>query len=72
MAVNLNNKDGWPITAATFIIVYRGSEKSLPVVKFFDWAFDKGDKMALELDYVPLPEKVKAQIKADWAKLALK
>ena len=72
MAVNLNNKDGWPITAATFIIVYKGNEKSLPVVKFFDWAFDKGDKLALELDYVPLPEKVKTQIRADWTKLALK
>ena len=72
MAVNLNNKDGWPITAATFIIVYKGSEKSLPVVKFFDWAFTNGDKMASELDYVPLPEKVKAQIRADWTKLALK
>ena len=72
MAVNLNNKDGWPITAATFIIVYKGSEKSLPPVKFFDWAFTNGDKMASELDYVPLPEKVKAQIRADWSKLALK
>ena len=72
MAVNLNNKDGWPITAATFIIVYKGSEKSLPVVKFFDWAFTNGDKMAEELDYVPLPEKVKSQIRSDWAKLSLK
>jgi phosphate transport system substrate-binding protein len=72
MAVNLNNKDGWPITAATFIIVYKGSEKSVPVIKFFDWAFTKGDTMATELDYVPLPEKVKAQIRADWTKLALR
>lgn len=72
MAVNLNNKDGWPITAATFVIVYKGSEKSLPVVKFFDWAFATGDKMAQDLDYVPLPEKVKAQIRTDWTKLALK
>jgi len=72
MAVNLNNKDGWPITAATFIIVYKGSEKSLPVVKFFDWTFANGDKLAADLDYVPLPEKVKAQIRADWARLALK
>jgi phosphate transport system substrate-binding protein len=72
MAVNLNNKDGWPITAATFVIVYKGSDKSVPVVKFFDWAFSKGNQMALELDYVPLPEKVQAQIRADWAKLALK
>lgn len=72
MAVNLNNKDGWPITAATFILVYKGSEKSLPPVKFFDWAFTNGDKLALELDYVPLPDKVKTQIRADWIKLALK
>jgi phosphate transport system substrate-binding protein len=72
MAVNLNNQNGWPITAATFIIVYKGSEKSLPVVKFFDWAFANGDKMAEDLDYVPLPEKVKAQIRTDWSKLALK
>jgi phosphate transport system substrate-binding protein len=72
MAVNLNNKDGWPITAATFVIVYKGSEKSLPVVKFFDWAFSKGNQMASDLDYVPLPDKVQAQIRADWAKLSLK
>jgi len=72
MAVNLNNRDGWPITAATFVIVYRGSDKSVGVVKFFDWAFAKGNQMALDLDYVPLPDKVQAQIRADWAKLALK
>ena len=72
MAVNLNNQNGWPITAATFVIVYKGSEKSLPVVKFYDWAFANGDKLALDLDYVPLPDKIKAQIRADWAKLALK
>jgi len=72
MAVNLNNQNGWPITAATFVIVYKGSEATLNVTKFFDWAFTKGDKLAQDLDYVPLPEKVKAQIHADWAKLALK
>lgn len=71
MAVNLNNQNGWPITAATFVIVYKGSEKSLPVVKFFDWAFTKGDQYAIDLDYVPLPEKVKTQIRSDWKKLAL-
>lgn len=69
MAVNLNNQDGWPITAATFVIVYKGSERSIPVTKFFDWAFAKGDKLALDLDYVPLPDKVKTQIRADWANL---
>lgn len=71
MAVNLNNKGGWPITAATFVIVYKGSEKSLAPVKFFNWAFDKGDQSARDLDYVPLPQKVKDQIKSEWKKLAL-
>ena len=71
MAVNLNNKGGWPITSATFVLVYKGSDKSLEPVKFFNWAFDKGDAAAIELDYVPLPDKVKAQIKSEWKKLAL-
>ena len=69
MAVNLNNKGGWPITAATFIIVYKeGIANTQQVLKFFDWAFTKGDKLALDLDYVPLPDAVKTQIRADWAK----
>lgn len=70
MAVNLNNQNGWPITAATFIIVYEAvSPANKETVKFFDWAFTKGDKEALALDYVPLPEKVKNAIRADWKRL---
>jgi len=69
MAVNLNNKEGWPITAATFVLVYReGNARTQDVLKFFDWAFSKGDKSAEDLDYVPLPDKVKTQIRAGWAK----
>ena len=69
MAVNLNNKEGWPITAATFVLVQReGGKNTQEVLKFFDWAFAKGDKAAMDLEYVPLPDKVKAQIRADWAK----
>jgi phosphate transport system substrate-binding protein len=69
MAANLNNLDGWPITAATFIIVYKDSDKSKPVIKFFDWAFSSGTKMAADLDYVPLPDAVRAQVRKDWKKL---
>jgi phosphate transport system substrate-binding protein len=70
MAVNLNNKNGWPITAATFVIVYReGVATTKDVIKFFDWAFTKGDKLAEELDYVSLPADVKAQIRKDWAQI---
>lgn len=69
MSVNLNNKDGWPITAATFILVQReGGTRTQEVLKFFDWAFSKGDKSAEDLDYVPLPDKVKTQIRSDWSK----
>ncbi len=69
MAVNLNNKDGWPITAATFILVQKeGGARTQDVLKFFDWAFSKGDKSAEDLDYVPLPDKVKTQIRADWSR----
>ena len=69
MAVNLNNKDGWPITAATFVLVQReGGKNTQEVLKFFDWAYSKGDKAALDLDYVPLPDKVKTQIRANWAR----
>ena len=70
MAVNLNNQVGdnaWPITAATFIIVYDDkSESSKKTVEFFKWAFEKGDQSAVELDYVPLPDEVKQQIVKVW------
>lgn len=69
MAANLNNLDGWPITAATFVIVYKDSNKTGPVIKFFDWAFSNGTKLAADLDYVPLPDTVRAQVRKDWKKL---
>jgi len=68
MAANLNNLDGWPITAATFVIVYKGSDRSVPVIQFFDWAFSNGSKLVQELDYVPLPDAVRAQVRRDWKK----
>ena len=72
MAVNLNNKDGWPITAATFIIVYESTSlNTKETVKFFDYALSKGDKEATNLDYVPLPDKVKNAIRSEWKRLGL-
>ena len=69
MAVNLNNKEGWPITAATFVLVYKeGNAKTQDVLKFFDWTYTKGDKAATDLDFVPLPDKVKAKVRAEWSK----
>ena len=42
---------------------------SAAALKFFDWAYTKGDKAAEELDYVPLPDAVTAQIEKTWAEI---
>ena len=36
------------------------------VLKFFEWAYKSGDKTASDLDYVPMPENVKAVIMKSW------
>jgi len=56
-------KDSWPITGATFIMMHKAQDKPAQAtnsLKFFDWAYANGDKMASDLEYVPLPESVKA------------
>ena len=63
--------ESWPITAATFILVYANPTNktaTADAVKFFAWAFEKGDAMAEELDYIPMPDNVVQLIKATWAK----
>jgi len=64
--------DAWPITAATFILVHARQDdpaKRAEVLKFFDWAYKNGDGAAAGLDYVPLPDDVKAVIRASWKKV---
>ena len=59
----------WPITAATFILVYKHQEnaaKGQDVLKFFGWAYHHGDQLAEQLDYIPLPEAVKASVEKKW------
>jgi len=66
---NEPGKGSWPITGATFILVYKTQDKvatGQEVLKFFDWAFSNGSKMASELDYVPLPENVQKLIRTSW------
>ena len=65
-------KTSWPITGATFIIMYLKNDKpqeAQEVLKFFRWAFAKGDKMAEELDYVPLPDNVVALVEKEISKI---
>ena len=63
-------KDSWPITGATFILMHKQQEKpasATGALKFFDWAYANADKMAEELDYVPLPAAVKDMVRKQWA-----
>ena len=62
----------WPITAATFILVHKDpadSAKAADVLKFFDWAYKNGDKLATDLDYVPLPDAVVGLIHEEWKQI---
>jgi phosphate transport system substrate-binding protein len=62
-------KDAWPITGASFILMHAKQDKpdnGREVLKFFDWAYKNGAKMADELYYVPMPDSVVKQIQAEW------
>lgn len=71
MGISLVNQKGaqsWPITGATFILMYRepkNAKNSQETIKFFDWAFVNGAKLAAELDYVPLPKLVTDRIRSE-------
>jgi phosphate transport system substrate-binding protein len=71
--VILSNQPGpesWPMTAATFILVPKkpqDPEAAAEALKFFGWAYEKGDQMAEALDYVPMPDKVVREIEKVWA-----
>src|SRR6516162_3184945 len=70
--VILSNQPGaasWPMTAATFILIPRqppDPAAAAEALKFFDWAYSNGAKMAEELDYVPMPESVVASVRKVW------
>jgi phosphate transport system substrate-binding protein len=71
--VILTNEPGaeaWPITAATFILIHKQPQDpaaAAAALKFFAWAYEKGDKMAQDLDYIPMPDNVVALVKKVWA-----
>jgi phosphate transport system substrate-binding protein len=65
-------KDSWPITGATFILMHKVQDKPAQAtasLKFFDWAYANGDKAAADLDYVALPDSLKAMIRKQWETL---
>ena len=69
MGISIVDQKGdtvWPVTTASFIIMYKDpadKKASAEVLKFFDWSFKNGKKMAEELDYVSLPDVLTRQIR---------
>jgi phosphate transport system substrate-binding protein len=62
-------KDSWPITGASFILVYKNQKQpdtAKNVLKFFDWSYHHGGKLAEELDYVPMPSQVVSLVEKTW------
>ena len=71
-AVNLINQPGdtsWPIVSATFILLPKDPKdpaRSANVIKFFDWAYKDGGKIAQSLEYIPLPAEVQDAVRKEW------
>ena len=65
-------KDTWPLSGATFIMMHKAQDKpaqAASTLKFFEWAYGTGDKMAADLEYVPLPDSVKALVRKQWGEI---
>ena len=71
--VNAKGNDSWPISTASFILMYKSptdKAASAEALKFFDWSFKNGKKMASDLDYVALPDSLTDQIRAKvWSQI---
>ncbi len=64
--------DAWPITGTTFILMHKVQDKpaqAAAALKFFDWAYANGDKMALDLEYVSLPDSVEMLVRKAWGEI---
>jgi phosphate transport system substrate-binding protein len=67
---NQAGEQSWPMTAATFILMYKKPvdvTASNEALKFFTYCYDKGADQAKALDYIPMPDAVIAQVKKAWA-----
>nr|WP_194734145.1 phosphate ABC transporter substrate-binding protein PstS [Pseudomonas lutea] len=66
---NAPGKTAWPITATTWIIMYKqpkNAEKSKAAFDFFKWSLEKGQSSAEKLEYVPLPASLVSKIEDYW------
>ena len=72
LIVNQPGKTAWPISTATFILMNIKQDKpanATEAFKFFTWAYKSGDKIAADLDYVPMPDNVIGAIEKAWGQV---
>jgi phosphate transport system substrate-binding protein len=70
---NQADKNAWPLSGATFILMHKSQDKpaqASAALKFFEWAYNTGDKTAADLEYVALPASVKDLVRKQWAAIA--
>lgn len=66
---NAPGEQSYPITAATFILMYKqpkSSEGAATALDFFKWALEDGQAHAESLNYVPLAPTLVQQIEVYW------
>ncbi len=69
--IDLGGATVWPIVSPTFILLPKDPKDaahSADVMKFFDWTYKSGGKIATDLDYIPLPTSVQDTVRAAWRK----
>ena len=62
---NAPGKDAYPIAGATWLLVYqqqKDATKGKKLVEFLKWAMSKGEPMAKNLDYAPLPDNIQQRV----------
>jgi phosphate transport system substrate-binding protein len=74
--VNQPGDNAYPVATASFILMYKepsNKAEAAEALKFFDWSFKNGKKMASDLDYVPLPDALTNQIRTRvWSQINTK
>jgi len=62
---NAPGNDAYPIAGATWLLVYQQQKdpaKGKKLVEFLKWALTKGEGMAKDLNYAPLPDAVQQRV----------
>ena len=74
--VDAKGAGSWPVSTASFILMYKepsDKAEAAEMLKFFDWSFKNGKKLAADLDYVALPDSLTNQIRSKvWSQINVK